>query len=111
MSFRKKVVGEDALRPLLAAVDGEGNALVEEGEVGGMLAAVQLFARYLVQALVERLVLRAALAVCAEHLVVRRFGRESHVERVGWHGSANGDKGNVMLINRRSKSKLIIFMR
>ena len=39
---REQVVGEDALGAFVAAVDGEGDALGEEGEVGGLLAALQL---------------------------------------------------------------------
>jgi hypothetical protein len=37
----QQVVGEDALGAFVAAVDGEGDALGEEGEVGGLLAALQ----------------------------------------------------------------------
>ena len=34
----QQVIGKDALRPLLPAVDREGDALVQKGEVGGVLA-------------------------------------------------------------------------
>ena len=37
---RQQVVGKDALGSLVAPVDGEGDALGEEGEVGGLLAAL-----------------------------------------------------------------------
>ena len=39
----QQIVGEDALGALVAAVDGEGDALGEEGQVGRLLAALQLF--------------------------------------------------------------------
>jgi hypothetical protein len=40
---RQKIVREDALGAFVAAVDGEGDALGEEREVGRLLAALQLF--------------------------------------------------------------------
>ena len=49
--------------------------------------------------------------VGAEHLVVGRLGRKCRVECVAGHRLSKGSKGKVMLINRQSKSKLIIFMR
>ncbi len=39
---REQIVGEDLLGAFVAAVDGEGDALIEEAEVGGLLAATQL---------------------------------------------------------------------
>ena len=36
---RQQVVGKDALGAFFAAVDGEGDALIQKREVGGLLAA------------------------------------------------------------------------
>ena len=38
----QQIVGEDALRSFFAAVDGEGDALGEEGQIDRLLAALQL---------------------------------------------------------------------
>ena len=60
---RQQVVGEDAFGAPRVAVDGEGDALVEEGEIGGLLAGVQLRGRQLQEPFVEELVLRTRDAV------------------------------------------------
>ena len=39
----QQIVGKDALGAFFAAVDGEGDALGEEGEIGRLLAALQFF--------------------------------------------------------------------
>ena len=66
--------GKICLRPLLAAVDGERDALVEEGEVGFLLAARELFGRELEQLLVQPLVGAARLRAAVQHLVEDVFG-------------------------------------
>ena len=42
---RHQVVREDLFGAFLAAVDGEGDALIQEAEVGGLLSALQLVRR------------------------------------------------------------------
>ena len=66
---RQQIVGEDALGRLVAAVDGEGDALVEEGQVRLLLAAQQLLGRQLQQLLVQLAVVTARLRLAVEHLV------------------------------------------
>ena len=58
---REQVVRKDALGALVAAVDGEGDALVEEGEVRLLLAALQLLGRRASAALEQRAVVAARL--------------------------------------------------
>ena len=38
-----QIVGEDSLGAFFAAVNGEGDAFLQEGEVGGLLAAAKFF--------------------------------------------------------------------
>ena len=42
---RHQIVGEDAFGAFLVAVNGEGDAFVEEREVGGLLGAAQFLGR------------------------------------------------------------------
>ena len=73
---RKQVVGEDALGALVAAVDGEGDALGEEGELGGLLAALKLFGGQAGQGLGQGAIVGAHFAAGFAHLV------EGAVERI-----------------------------
>ena len=73
---RQQVVGEDALGALVAAVDGEGDALGEEREVGRLLAALQLIGGQAGQGFGKGAVVRAHFAAGLAHLV------EGLVERV-----------------------------
>jgi hypothetical protein len=54
---------------VVAAVDGEGDALVQEAQLGGVLAALQ-FVRAAKKALKQRLVVGMQLVRPREHLVV-----------------------------------------
>ncbi len=65
-----QVVGKNTLDAFLAPVDGERDALVEEREVGGLLAGAQLVARERADALEERAVALARRRAGREHLVV-----------------------------------------
>jgi len=67
---RKKVVGEDAFGAFLAAVNGEGDAFVQESEVGGLLAAAQLFRRKIEQGLMKSAIVLSGDAGRGEHFVV-----------------------------------------
>ena len=67
---RQQIVGEDALGAFFVAVDGEGDAFMQKGEVGGLLAAAQLFGSELEQRALHGLVMRTRDIVRAEHLVV-----------------------------------------
>ena len=60
---RQQIVGKDAFGAARVAVDGEGDALVQEGEVGGPLPFFQLRRRQFEQALIELFVLRPRHAV------------------------------------------------
>jgi hypothetical protein len=66
----------------LVAVDGEGDAFVEEREVGGLLAFAQLFRGQAQQRLMERAVLRAGHAGRLEHLVIRFVELVVHEGRI-----------------------------
>ena len=72
----QQVVGEDALGAFVAAVDGEGDALGEEGEVGGLLAALELVGGKAGESFGKGAVVGAQFAVAFAHLV------EGVVERV-----------------------------
>jgi len=50
---REEVVREDAFGAFLAAVNGEGDAFVQESEVRGLLAAAQFFRRKIEEGLVK----------------------------------------------------------
>ena len=54
----------------VVAVDGEGDALVEEGEVGGLLAAAKFFGVEADERSLYRSIVRTRDIVRAEHLVV-----------------------------------------
>ena len=91
---RQQVVGEDAFGAARVAVDGEGDALVQKGEVGGLLARFQLGGRQFEKPPVEQFVLRPGEAVRCEHLVVgvvqliggegRGQRRRSYILAHGW---------------------------
>ena len=76
----KQVVGEDALGAFVAAVDGEGDALGEEGEVGGLLAALELVGGQAGEGLGEGAVVGAQFAVGFAHLV-EGVGRAGSLRR------------------------------
>ena len=80
----KKIVGENALGAFLAAVDGEGDAFVQEGEVGGLLAAAQFLRSKLEQSLVEGAVVLPRNAGGREHFVVG--GIDLVVHKGWWDG-------------------------
>jgi hypothetical protein len=67
---REKIVGKDALCAFLAPVNGEGDALVEEGEVGGLLAAAELFGRETKEGVLEGAVVLARDAGRREHFII-----------------------------------------
>jgi hypothetical protein len=66
---REQVVGENPLGPLVIAVDGEGDALVEECAIGGLLPEVQLRHGNVNEAFVQEAVVVAGNAARVEHLV------------------------------------------
>ena len=82
---RQQVVGKDALGALVAAVDGEGDALGEEGEVGGLLAALQFVRRQAGQGFGQGAVVRAQLAAGLAHLVEGLVERIVSEERFQFH--------------------------
>ena len=67
---RQEVVGEDALGAFVFAVDVEGDALVEEAKVGGLLAALDFFRCERGEEVEQRPVVRMQHALAGEHLVV-----------------------------------------
>ncbi len=73
---RQQIVGEDALGALFAAVDGEGDALGEKREIGGLLAALQFLGRQVGQGFSQGAVLGPQFALRLAHLI------EGLVERV-----------------------------
>ena len=73
---RQQVVGKDALGALVAAVDGEGDALGEERKIGRLLAALQFFLGQAGQSLGQSAIVRPHFSVRLAHLV------ECVVERV-----------------------------
>ena len=81
---REQVVRENALGALIAAVDGEGDALVQEGKVGGLLLSLEFFARQAAEVVHEWAIVAVQVAVSGEHLVV------GVVELVVFQTGANG---------------------
>jgi hypothetical protein len=73
---RQKIVREDALGAFVAAVDGEGDALGEEREVGRLLAALQLFSGQAGEGFRQGAIVGADFTAAFAHLV------EGPVERV-----------------------------
>ncbi len=66
---RQQIVREDALGAFFAAVDGEGDALGEEGEIGRLLAALQLAGGQGGKGLGQGAIVRPQLAAGLAHLV------------------------------------------
>ena len=71
---RDEVEGEQPLGAEAVAVDGEGDALEQEREVGQAPALLELRRRHLRQLVEERHAVRPRLAAAGEHLVVERSG-------------------------------------
>ena len=67
---RQRIVGEDALGALLAAVDGEGDSLMQEGKIGDLLAAAQLARLQAQNAAIQPVIVRTHHPVRGDHLVV-----------------------------------------
>ena len=57
---RHQVIGEDALGAMLLTIDGEGDALVQERKIGGLLPIAQLIIGQFGQPGIERVVMRRA---------------------------------------------------
>ena len=92
---RQQIVREDALGAFVAAVDGEGDALVEEGQVRLLLAPQQFLGRQPGQLLVQLPVRTARLRLAVEHLV-EGVGQRVAGEQVrrGWVGTGATPKGH-----------------
>ena len=77
----QQIVREDALGAFFAAVDGECDALGEEGEVDRLLAAAQLVGGQGGKGFGERAVLRPHLSAGRAHLIVGLVERVVSEER------------------------------
>ncbi len=91
----QEVGRDDPLGRLVVAVDGEGDALVQEGQLAGLLAALELAGGERRQPPVERGVVRADRAVGREHLVIGLAQRVVLIGRIP-AGQA-GAVGQVMV--------------
>ena len=94
---RQKIVGEDALGALFAAVDGEGDALGEEGEVDRLLAPLQLIGGKGSQGFGKGAIWRPHLAAGLAHFVEGLVERVITVQRFEFHWMAcvHGRVGNL----------------
>ena len=107
---RDEVEGEDTLRPLLLVrVDGEGDALVEEGTVGEIPCTPEIARAQVRQLRGERAVVwarhQAAVREGHEHLVVEGAGLVARDERVAddrFHGAALPNDGSTSLLSPRT---------
>src|SRR5450755_98 len=75
----EEIIGPDAFSPLVIAIDGKGDTLIQKRPIGCLLALLQRLQRHFEQAVVELLISRMWLPVGSEHLVehpVKRVGRE-----------------------------------
>ena len=66
---RQQVVREDALGAFVAAVNGEGDALVQKRHIGGLFLAPHFFGRQPEQQLIQRAIVLARMALGIEHFV------------------------------------------
>ena len=78
-------MGDDALHSFIPAREGEGDALVEKGLIGGVFAAAKFGEREFLEAVVEGAELLARGGGAGEHFVVGiaervvlEWGRERH---------------------------------
>ncbi len=69
---RQKIGRDDPLGRLVVVIDGEGDALMQEGLLAGLLAAVQFVRRQGGEPAVQRRIGRPHRAVGGEHLVIGR---------------------------------------
>ena len=67
----QKVVGKDSFGTFFAAIHGEGNALIQEREIGGMLASPDFVCRQRGKHLQQRGVMRTRFTRVFKRLVVR----------------------------------------
>ncbi len=67
---RQQIGRDDALGRLVIGIDGEGDALMQEGELAGLLAAMQLLGRQSGQPHIERRVMLSHETCVREHLVI-----------------------------------------
>src|SRR5450755_264685 len=75
----EEIIGPDAFSPLVIAIDGKGDTLIQKRPIGCLLALLQRLQRHFEQAVVELLISRVWLAISIEHLVehtIKRVGRE-----------------------------------
>ena len=97
---RDEVEREEALGALAVAVDGEGDALQQEGEVGELAAFFKLRRNHRRELVEELGVVRADFAVVGEHLIVEaacvvagKDPRRSHLGRSCRHGGDCNRRG------------------
>src|SRR5260370_32440673 len=67
---RQQVIGENALCPLVVAVDSKGDSLVQKREVGGLLTLPELLGGKPQQVLEQALVVRPRRTRGREHFIV-----------------------------------------
>ena len=77
---RQKIGGDDALGRLRVGIDGEGDALLQEALLAGLLAAAKLIGRQRGHARGECCVMGAHIARPRQHLVI---GRPQRIGGIG----------------------------
>jgi hypothetical protein len=85
---RQQVVGKDALGAFVGSIDREGDSLVEEREIGGLLAPLEFFTGQAGEGFGKRLVRRAQFSSGLAHLVKRAVERVVAKEGVELDGRA-----------------------
>ena len=90
---RQQIVGKDALGALVAAVDGEGDALGEKREVGRLLAPLQLLFGQPRQGLGQRAIVGAHLSARLAHLVECPIERIVSEKRIHFQWMAGAHEG------------------
>ena len=89
---RDQVGGNDPLGGLVVVIDGEGDALMQEALLAGLLAAVQFLQRQGGQPRVHRRIGRARRTVGCEHLVI---GAAQFIVGIGGVLAGAGDPGRT----------------
>src|SRR5450755_4928689 len=74
---REEIIGPDTFSPLVVAIDGKGDTLIQKRPIGCLLALLQRLHGHFEQAVVELLIRRMWLPVGSEHLVKHPVKRVS----------------------------------
>ena len=92
---RHQIVRKDAFGSLFAPINGEGDALGQKREFGGLLTSLQFIRRQAGQCLRQRLIVGAHIAIALPHFVEGAIQRVVSEKRFDsrWMAGAHRDNG------------------